>query len=224
MNSVSFIIDLFLHLDRYLNMILTQYNMAAYVLLFIVIFMETGFVVTPFLPGDSIIFATGAIAAAGGAINVPIVVSLFYIAAIGGDTVNYHIGSILSKRVQKREHIRFVKIEYIDRTNVFFEKHGGMTITIARFIPIIRTFAPFVAGVGAMSYKRFLRYNVAGGIAWVSFFFVIGYFFGNIAFVKNHFSLVVIAIVVISVVPAVIAFFKSRKSSNDFPKDNKSGY
>ena len=217
MSGVSFIIDLFLHLDKYLNIILIQYNTAAYVLLFAVIFMETGFVVTPFLPGDSIIFATGAIAAAGGAINGPVVVLLFYAAAIVGDTVNYKIGSMLSKRVQKREHIRFVKMEYIDRTNIFFEKHGGMTITIARFIPIIRTFAPFVAGVGSMPYKRFLSYNVAGGIAWVSFFFAIGYFFGNITFVKNHFGLVVIVIVVISVVPAVIAFFKSRKSAKDKP-------
>jgi membrane-associated protein len=208
--SISFIIDLFLHLDRYLNLVFSQYNIAAYFLLFLIIFMETGFVVTPFLPGDSIIFATAALAATGEAVSIPITLLLFYVAAVGGDTVNYHFGYMLRQKVQRREKIRFVKMEYIDRTQAFFERHGGMTITIARFIPIIRTFAPFVAGVGSMRYKRFLKYNIAGGISWVTFFFVIGYFFGNIPFVKNHFSLVVIAIIFISVVPIAVTFINSK--------------
>lgn len=208
--SISFIIDLFLHLDRYLNLVFSQYNIAAYFLLFLIIFMETGFVVTPFLPGDSIIFATAALAATGEAVSIPITLTLFYVAAVVGDTVNYHFGYMLRQKVQRREKIRFVKMEYIDRTQAFFERHGGMTITIARFIPIIRTFAPFVAGVGSMRYKRFLKYNIAGGISWVTFFFVIGYFFGNIPFVKNHFSLVVIAIIFISVVPIAVTFINSK--------------
>jgi Uncharacterized membrane-associated protein len=182
----------------------------AYVFLFVIIFIETGLVITPFLPGDSLIFATGALAAAGGQISIPLVLLLLFIAAIAGDTVNYHIGHLLSEKVKKREKIHFIKIEYIDRTHAFFERNGGKTITIARFVPIIRTFAPFVAGVGEMSYKWFLGYNIIGGISWVSLLFGIGYFFGNISYIKNHFSLVTIAIVIISVIPAIIAFIKNK--------------
>lgn len=202
--------DIFLHLDKYLNVLLGQYNVWAYVVLFVAIFIETGLVVTPFLPGDSLIFATGAIAAAGGPIFTPLLLVLLYIAAIGGDSVNYQIGHLLRERIRRREHIRFIKMEYIDRTHAFFQRHGGKTITIARFIPIIRTFAPFVAGVGEMSYPWFLGYNVIGGLAWVSVMFGIGYFFGNISYVKNHFSLVVIAIILISVIPVFVALIKNH--------------
>lgn len=204
------LVDVFLHLDKYINQVLSNYNIAAYVLLFVIVFMETGFVITPFLPGDSLLFAIGAIAAVGGPINIPVIIVLLYIAAIGGDTVNYHIGKMLREKVKKRERIPLIKMEYIDRTQAFFTRHGGKTITIARFVPIIRTFAPFIAGVGEMSYKRFISYNIIGGVSWVTALFALGYFFGNIQFIKNHFSLIVIAIVVISVLPMVFAFIKSR--------------
>ena len=208
--NLSFITDLFFHLDSYLNTLLSQYNLLAYVVVFIIVFIETGLVVTPFLPGDSLIFAVGAIAAAGGPISIPLVLFLLYLAAVAGDTVNYQIGHLLREKVNKREHIPLVKMEYIDRTQAFFERNGGKTITIARFIPIIRTFAPFVAGVGKMRYQKFLGYNMVGGISWVTALFAIGFFFGNISMVKNHFSLVVLAIILISIIPAAAAFLKSR--------------
>jgi len=208
--SFSFFMDIFLHLDTYLNTLLSQYNLLAYAVVFIIIFIETGLVVTPFLPGDSLIFAVGAIAAAGGPISIPLILFFLYLAAIAGDTVNYHIGQLLCEKVQKREHIPLIKAEHIDRTQVFFERNGGKTITIARFIPIIRTFAPFVAGVGKMQYKKFLGYNLIGGISWVTLLFGVGFFFGNISLVKNHFSLVVIAIILISVLPAAVAFLRNR--------------
>ena len=209
--NFAFLIDVFLHLDKYLNVLLSQYNGWAYLFLFVIIFIETGLVVTPFLPGDSLIFATGAIAATGGPISIPVIIPLLYVAAVAGDTVNYQIGHLLRERVNRREQIRFIKTEYLDRTRAFFERNGGKTITIARFIPIIRTFAPFVAGVGEMSYRRFFGYNVVGGISWVTLLFCIGYFFGNISYVKNHFSLVVIAIILISILPAVIAFVRNKR-------------
>jgi membrane-associated protein len=208
--NFALIVDVFLHLDQYLNVLLSQYNVLAYVLLFAVIFLETGLVVTPFLPGDSLIFAAAAIAGAGGPINVPLLLVLFYIAAVAGDTVNYHIGYFLREKINGRQKVRLIKQEYLDRTNAFFDKYGGKTITIARFVPIVRTFAPFVAGVGEMSYRHFLSYNIVGGISWVSLMFGLGYFFGNIEFIKTHFSLIVIAIVIISVLPALIALFHNK--------------
>ena len=208
--NFALIVDVFLHLDQYLNVLLSQYNTLAYVLLFAVIFLETGLVVTPFLPGDSLIFAAAAIAGAGGPINVPLLLVLFYIAAVAGDTVNYHIGYFLREKINGRQKVRLIKQEYLDRTNAFFDKYGGKTITIARFVPIVRTFAPFVAGVGEMSYRHFLCYNAIGGVSWVSLMFGLGYFFGNIQFIKNHFSLIVIAIVIISVLPAVITLFHNK--------------
>ncbi len=208
--NFALIVDVFLHLDQYLNVLLSQYNTLAYVLLFAVIFLETGLVVTPFLPGDSLIFAAAAIAGAGGPINVPLLLVLFYIAAVAGDTANYHIGYFLREKINGRQKVRLIKQEYLDRTNAFFDKYGGKTITIARFVPIVRTFAPFVAGVGEMSYRHFLSYNVVGGVSWVSLMFGLGYFFGNIEFIKNHFSLIVIAIVIISVLPAVVTLFHNK--------------
>ncbi len=208
--NINYFIDLFLHLDKYLNVLLSQYNVLAYILLFLVIFIETGLVITPFLPGDSLLFAAGAIAAAGGPINIPVTIFMLYVAAISGDTLNYHIGHLLREKVKKREDIRFIKMEYIDRAQAFLKRNGGKTITIARFIPIIRTFAPFVAGVGEMPYRSFLGYNVIGGISWVTLFLGIGYFFGNIPYIKSHFGLIIIAVIGISVIPAIVAFIRSR--------------
>lgn len=218
--DAAFVIDLFLHLDKYLNMLLSQYNTLAYILIFAVLFIETGLVFTPFLPGDSLIFVTGAIAAAGGPINIPVMLALMYAAAVGGDTMNYHIGHALRKKISRKERVPLLKYEHLEQTQVFFERHGGKTITIARFIPIVRTFAPFVAGACLMPYRRFLRYNVVGGLSWVTAFFLFGYWFGNIEYIQNHFGLVVIAIVVISVLPAVIAYVngKLNQSSGGFTK------
>ena len=213
--NFTFFIDLFFHLDSYINTLLSQYNLLAYIIVFSIIFIETGLVVIPFLPGDSLIFAVGAIAAAGGPISIPLILFLLYLAAIAGDTVNYHIGHLLREKVQKREHIPLIKTEYIDRTQAFFERNGGKTITIARFIPIIRTFAPFIAGVGKMQYKKFLGYNLIGGISWVTLLFGVGFFFGNISAVKSHFSLVVIAVILLSIIPPAIAFLRNRMKRVD---------
>lgn len=207
MSFVSFLIDLFLHLDKHLSAVIIQYGAWTYGLLFFVIFMETGFVVTPFLPGDSLIFAAGTFAALG-SLNVWLLFILLAIAAVGGDTVNYWIGHYLGDRAYS---IKWIKKEYLDRTHAFFEKHGGKTIFLARFVPIVRTFAPFVAGVGRMSYSYFFSYNVFGGIVWVALFTFAGYFFGNIPFIRDHFSLVIVAIILISLVPMAIEAWKARR-------------
>jgi membrane-associated protein len=211
MDVVKFIIDLFLHLDQHLASVVSQYGTLTYALLFFVIFMETGFVVTPFLPGDSLLFAAGALAAISGSkLHVGILYVVLAGAAILGDTINYWIGHAIGPRVF-RENVRFLKREYLDRTHAFYEKHGGKTIILARFVPIIRTFAPFVAGVGEMTYSHFISYNVIGGLVWSALFLFAGYFFGNISFVKHNFSLVIIAIIAISLMPPVIEYFRGRK-------------
>lgn len=206
----GFFIDLFLHLDKYLATFMQQYGVSVYVVLFLMIFCETGLVVTPFLPGDSLIFASGALAATGimgwGALP------MFMVAAVTGNMLNYQIGHFFSEKVRQRQGLRFIKQENLDRTQEFFDKHGGITIVITRFMPILRTFSPFVAGVGKMPYKRFLLYNTVGGVAWAAVFFLIGYFFGNLPAVRSHFSVVVIAIIVISVIPAVVAYFKNKSA------------
>jgi membrane-associated protein len=214
MELIQILIDLFLHLDETLGDVIRQYGTLTYLFLFLVIFMETGFVVTPFLPGDSLLFAAGTFAspALGSSLNITLLFLLLAVAAVGGDTVNYWIGHYIGPRAFSGN-IRFLKKEYLDRTHAFYEKHGGKTIIIARFVPIIRTFAPFVAGVGRMSYWHFITYNVVGGIAWVAIFTFGGYFFGNLPFVKDNFSLVVIAIILISVMPAVIEVLKERARS-----------
>lgn len=219
--DAAFILDLFLHLDKYLNVVLSQYNTLAYLLIFAVLFIETGLVFTPFLPGDSLIFVTGAIAAAGGPINIPVMLMLMYAAAIGGDTVNYHIGHALRGKIARKEHVPLLKYEHLEQTQVFFDRHGGKTITIARFIPIVRTFAPFVAGACLMPYRRFLHFNAIGGFSWVTAFFLFGYFFGNFDYIQNHFGLVVIAIVIISVLPAAVAYIngKLKNSPGSFAKN-----
>lgn len=216
MTTVQFLFNVFLHLDKYLGVFMNHYGALAYVMIFLVIFCETGLVVTPFLPGDSLIFASGALAAKH--IMAGETVILLCAAAIAGNMVNYEIGRFLSDRVRSRQKMRFIKQENIDRTQKFFEKYGGLTIIITRFMPIIRTFTPFVAGVGYMKRPRFWAYNAMGGILWACSFFGIGYFFGNLPFVKNHFSFIVVAIVLVSVLPAVIAFLKAHSSSKKSTK------
>jgi membrane-associated protein len=205
------LVDIFLHLDKHLGDIIRDYGTFTHVILFIVVFCETGLVVTPFLPGDSLLFAAGSFAAIGSLDYTTLMITLI-IAAVLGDTVNYWIGHLIGPRVFS-DRIRFLKHEYLVRTQRFYEKHGGKTIVIARFVPIIRTFAPFVAGVGAMNYRRFIIYNVAGGVAWVVIFVSGGYFFGNIPAVKANFSLVLVAIIVISVMPMVVEYFRARREA-----------
>ncbi len=210
MELITYIIDIFLHLDEHLGAIIQQYGVWTYLLLFVVIFLETGVVVTPFLPGDSLLFAAGALASLpGSALNPVFLFILLAIAAVMGDTANYWIGHTIGPRAFTGN-VRFLKKEYLDRTHQFYEKHGGKTIVLARFIPIIRTFAPFVAGVGAMSYSRFIAYNVFGGILWVALFIFAGYFFGNLPFVQHNFTLVILAIIVISVLPGVYEYLRGR--------------
>jgi membrane-associated protein len=208
MELITYFIDLFLHLDEHLNAVIQAYGVWTYVFLFLIIFMETGLVITPFLPGDSLLFAAGTFAGMG-SLNIWVLLITLSIAAILGDTVNYWIGHYIGPKAFSGE-IRFLKKEYLDRTHAFYEKYGGKTIILARFIPIIRTFAPFVAGIGAMTYSRFITYNVVGGIAWVAIFTLAGYFFGSIPFVQNNFTYVVMAIILISVMPGVIEFLRER--------------
>jgi membrane-associated protein len=210
MDLILKIIDFILHVDTYLNDLILHYGAWTLAILFFVIFMETGFVVTPFLPGDSLIFAAATFAARG-ALNPWVMFILMAIAAVAGDTVNYWIGHRIGSRAYTGE-VKWIKKEYMERTHVFFEKHGGKTIFLARFVPIIRTFAPFVAGVSQMSYGFFFRWNVIGGITWVATFTLLGYFFGNIPFVQKNFELVIIAIVLISFIPAVMEAVKARKA------------
>jgi membrane-associated protein len=212
MELINSLIEILLHLDRHLDLIIRNYGMWTYVIFFFIIFLETGFVVTPFLPGDSLLFAIGSFAALG-SLDVRLSIFLLSIAAIAGDTVNYWIGNFIGPKVFSKKKSRFLNKEYLLRTHRFYEKYGGKTIVLARFIPIIRTFAPFVAGIGTMAYSRFIVYNIAGGIAWVVFFVLGGYFFGNIPFVKTNFSLVIFAIIFISILPGVIEFIRSRIKS-----------
>ena len=209
MDFIMQIVDFILHVDKYLDMIIAAVGNWTYVVLFIIIFIETGLVVTPFLPGDSLLFAAGAFAARG-AFDVILLYVLMAFAAVLGDTANYWIGHFIGPRVFTTKS-RLFKKEYLDRTQAFYEKHGGKTIFLARFIPIIRTFAPFVAGVGKMTYGHFITYNIVGGIVWTAVFIFGGYFFGNLPFVEKNFSLVIIAIIVISVLPAVYEAIKNRR-------------
>ena len=210
MELIEKLIDLVLHLDQHLVELVTQYGSWTYGILFLIIFCETGLVVTPFLPGDSLLFAVGALAATG-ALDVSSIVILLTAAAIIGDNVNYWIGYTIGPRVFQGESSRFFNRKHLERTHRFYEKYGGKTVILARFIPIVRTFAPFVAGIGRMTYGRFLLYDVPGGVAWISIFVYAGYFFGNIPIVKRNFTLVVFAIVFISLLPAVIEYVQHRR-------------
>ena len=206
-------IDLFLHLDKHLADMLQYFGIWTYVVIFLIIFCETGLVVTPILPGDSLLFGLGAFAAnpyLKGPLEVEWLFLTLSIAAIAGDSGNYAIGHYVGPMVFYDDRHRFMKREYLERTRCFYERHGGKTIVIARFIPIIRTFAPFVAGIGKMSYPRFISYNVVGGISWIGVFIFGGYFFGNIPVIRNNFTLVIIAIVILSLVPAVIEYCRQR--------------
>lgn len=216
MDWIKLGIDFILHLDKYLDLIIRSVGIWTYLVLFVVIFIETGLVVTPFLPGDSLLFASGAFAALG-SLNVVGLFVILALAAVLGDTVNYWIGHYIGDKAFTTQS-RFLKREYLERTQAFYEKHGGKTIFLARFVPIIRTFAPFVAGVGHMRYGYFISYNIFGGIIWTGLFLFAGFFFGNVPFVRNNFSLVVIAIVLISVVPAVVEVIRSRKNPAPAPK------
>jgi len=214
MDFIKSMFEFALHFDKYLEVFVQQYGFLTYAILFLIIFCETGLVVTPFLPGDSLLFAAGALSASlntGGTLNAILLIVVLSVAAIGGDTVNYLIGSYIGPKVFERDS-RFLKKEYFDRTNAFYAKYGGKTIILARFVPIVRTFAPFVAGVGKMDYRRFITFNVIGGMLWVVIFITLGALFGNIPFVKDNFEIVTLGIVFISVLPMVFEFVRARRA------------
>jgi membrane-associated protein len=209
MEFLRSVVDLFLHLDEHLSQVISQYGVWTHLILFLIVFCETGLVITPFLPGDSLLFAAGTFAALG-SLDLWLIVVLLITAAIIGDTVNYWVGAYIGPRAFRGD-VRFLRREYLDRTHAFYEKHGGKTIILARFIPIIRTFAPFVAGVGAMSYPKFITYNVVGAVLWVGIFVLGGYFFGTIPVVRKNFTLVIMAIILISVMPILLEALRARR-------------
>jgi len=212
MDLVHWFVDFFLHLDRHLAEVIQAYGAWTYGLLVTIVFLETGLVVTPFLPGDSLLFAAGSFAALG-ALDVRLLFVLLAGAAVLGDNVNYAIGHYLGPKVFHYERSRFFNPEHLRKTHLFYERYGVKTIIIARFVPIVRTFSPFVAGIGAMSYLRFLAYDVLGGILWVSVCLFAGYFFGNLPIVKKNFSLVIVAIVLLSVTPAIVEYLRHRREA-----------
>ncbi len=209
MEIIKDFINTFLHLDQSISIVTAHWGAWTYVLVFVIIFSETGLVVTPFLPGDSLLFVLGALAADGN-LHLMLLILVLSAAAVSGNMVNYTIGGLLAERVINRQHIPFVKQVYIQRTHTFFEKYGAKTIVITRFVPIIRTFAPFLAGVGSMPYGKFTTYNTIGGVLWVLVGTLSGYFFGNLPFVRQNFSLVILAIVVISLIPAACELLKHK--------------
>ena len=208
MELIYTFIDIFMHLDKHLGGVIQNYGVWTYLILFLIIFCETGLVVTPILPGDSLLFAAGAFAATG-SFHVLWLFVLLTIAAVLGDTVNYWVGKYLGDRIEEKN-LRFINREYLDKTHQFYERHGGKTIIIARLMPIIRTFAPFVAGVGKMNYFRFISYNVVGGVVWIASFVFGGYYFGNIPMVKKNFTLVILAIIFLSILPGIVEFIRHR--------------
>jgi membrane-associated protein len=212
MNILISFINGIMHIDKYLSFIIQQYGILTYGFLFLIIFIETGLVVTPFLPGDSILFTAGALASIG-SMNLFAILAIMFIAAVLGDTVNYYLGKKVGSSLLEKD-VRFINKDYLKKAQKFYEKHGSMAILLARFVPIIRTFAPFAAGIGEMNYSKFLPYNMIGGGLWVSLFLGGGYFFGNLPFIKNHFSYVLIAIIIISLLPAAIVFIKEMKKTN----------
>lgn len=209
MEIITGLIEFILHIDKHLGEIINQYGALTNVILFLIVFAETGLVFTPFLPGDSLLFAAGAFAAVG-SFNIILLLVLLFIAAFLGDTANYWIGHFFGQKIIDNPKIPFINQKHIDETQVFYKKHGGKTIFLARFVPIVRTFAPFVAGVGKMHYGEFVKYNLVGGFVWVFGFTLLGYFFGNIPFVKENFSLVVIVIILLSITPMIYEFYKAK--------------
>ncbi len=212
MEFLKSLIDILLHLDVHLDLVIRSYGFWTYGILFLIIFLETGLVVSPFLPGDSLLFAAGTFAALG-SLDVMWLIILLSIAAVAGDTVNYWIGHASGPKVFSKEKSRLFNKEYLRRTHQFYEKYGGKTIIIARFVPIVRTFAPFVAGIGSMTYGHFIAYNVIGGVGWVVLLVFGGYFFGNIPVIKRNFSLAIAAIIFLSILPGIIEFLRHRKGS-----------
>ena len=211
MEFIKDLLDFILHLDKHLKPIIQEYGGWTYLFLFLIVFCETGLVVTPFLPGDSLLFAAGAFAA-NGSLSIWVLIAILVVAAVLGDTVNYWIGHFLGHRLLNAKRFKVIKPEHLAYTHEFYEKYGGKTIIIARFVPIVRTFAPFVAGLGSMSYGRFMSYNVIGGVAWVLICTIAGYLFGNLPFVQENFSLVVLAIIFLSVLPAVWEVWRVRQA------------
>jgi membrane-associated protein len=208
-------VDLVLHVDQHLDGLIHDYPLAIYGMMFLVVFCETGLVVTPFLPGDSLLFALGTFAARPEGLNLPVLMGLLIIAAIVGDSVNYWIGSLLGSRIFRGEKIRFLNPKHLERTHEFYDRYGGKTIILARFVPIVRTFAPFVAGMGRMTYRKFMAYNVIGGIVWVASFLLLGWQFGNIETVRKNFTLVILGIIIISILPGVFEFMREwRRNRN----------
>ncbi len=201
--------DLFLHLGEHLKWVFQNYGVWTYLLLFLIIFCETGLVMTPFLPGDSLLFAIGTFAA-DGSLRIGWVFFILSVAAAAGDTVNYWIGYLAGPKVFHKENVRFLNKKYLDRTHQFYEKYGGKTIILARFVPIVRTFAPFVAGIGKMTYRSFVTYNILGGVAWIAVFIFAGFYFGTLPFVKDHFTLIIYLIIAISVLPGLTEFLRQR--------------
>ena len=210
MEILSQILDFFLHLDKHLADIINQYGTLTYVILFLIIFTETGLVVMPLLPGDSLLFAAGALAASTGALDPLVMIPLLIVAALLGDNLNYFVGKFFGATIKKRERILFFKREYLEKTEAFYEKHGGRTVIIARFIPIVRTIAPFVAGAGSMTYSRYIVFCIVGALLWVPSMTMLGYFFGNLPIVKQNFELVVFGIIGLSVLPMVWEFAKAK--------------
>ena len=211
MEFISFIIDFVLHIDQHLLELVAAYGPWIYLILFLIVFAETGLVVTPFLPGDSLLFVAGAIAAMG-EMNVHLLVALLILAAVLGDAVNYAVGHFFGMKLFSNPDSRIFRRQYLDKTHDFYARHGGKTIILARFVPIVRTFAPFVAGVGRMTYRHFFSYNIVGALAWILSFSYAGYFFGNLPVVKSNLSLLILAIIVVSVLPGVIEIWRSRRA------------
>jgi membrane-associated protein len=210
MELIQSLIDFILHLDKHLAAMVTEYGTLTYAILFLIVFVETGLIVMPLLPGDSLLFAAGALAASTGALDVKIIIPLLIIAALLGDNLNYFVGKYFSKIIKSKERILFFKREYIDQTEAFYAKHGGKTVIMARFIPIVRTIAPFVAGAGSMKYSTYITYCIAGALLWVVGITMLGYMLGSNPFVKQNFELVVFGIIGFSVLPMVFAFIKSK--------------
>lgn len=213
MEYLATFLDFFLHIDKHLDVIVRSYGFWTYLILFLIVFCETGLVITPFLPGDSLLFAAGALAGRG-SLDITYLCILFFIAAVTGDAVNYHIGKYLGPKVLERPNSKIFRKEWLDRTHSFYERYGGKTIIFARFVPIVRTFAPFLAGVGVMKYKDFIFYNIAGAVLWIGLFAVGGFLFGELEFVKKNFSVVILAIIVISIMPGVFEFIKAKRATS----------
>lgn len=213
METLYQILDFFLHLDRHLSDLLAQYGVYTYAILFVIVFVETGLVVMPLLPGDSLLFAAGALASSTGQLDVRIIIVLLIAAALLGDNTNYFVGRFFGRLIKSKERILFLKKEYIEKTEAFYEKHGGKTVIMARFIPIVRTIAPFVAGAGSMAYPRYILYCISGAILWVGGITLLGYWFGNIPIVKQNFEIVILSIIFLSVLPIFLGYLRSRTSS-----------